>query len=46
MEITKETKEILEMASSLPKKEMSVVKAFIAGLEAKDKLREEQKAAG
>lgn len=49
MQITKEqeeTKEILKMANSLPKKEISMVKAFIAGLEAKDKLREEHKAAG
>ncbi len=42
----KETEEILKMANSLPKKEMSIVKAFIAGLEAKDKLKEEHKAAG
>lgn len=34
MKITNETKEI------------SMVKAFIAGLEAKDKLKEEHKAAG
>lgn len=46
MKITNETKEILEMANSLPKKEISMVKAFIAGLEAKDKLKEEHKAAG
>lgn len=46
MEITNDTREILEMASSLPQKEMSVVKAFIAGMEAKDKLQEDQKAAG
>ena len=41
-----DAREIAEMASKLRREEMSAVKAFIAGLEAKDKLQEEQKAAG
>lgn len=40
--VTNETKEIAEMASSLPVKEMSVLKAFIAGLEAGRNLVEKE----
>lgn len=43
---TQDTKEILEMATDLKKQEMLLVQAFIAGLEAKDKIGEDQKAAG
>ena len=46
MEITEDVKEIAEQVSSLSKNERTMVKVFIAGMEAKDKAREDQKAAG
>lgn len=44
MEPTKDTKEIVDMVSKLPQKEMTVLKAFIAGMEAKEKLEEKKEA--
>ena len=46
MKVQNDTKELLELTKNLSKSEILVVQAFISGLEAKEKIREEQRAAG
>ena len=46
MKITADVKELAEQVTRLPKPERTILKAFIAGMEAKDKEREDQKVAG
>lgn len=46
MNVQNDAREIIELTKNLSKSEILVVQAFISGMEAKEKIREEQKAAG